>query len=347
MVRAAAAEEVAELVELRRHLGRVGLVELLARVLFQEQALDRLGPRAGEVDEGDGAVAVLQRQLHADAELVAVLGAVAIGAHPLRRAPIECVQELARGRLVDEAALLVLHQPLGQRFRVELLVGRGQVEDLAFRRRRLHRPHRHFFARVGVDRVVDHLAGGAERHRLVGIAVARRERIAEPDHQQVLDRHVGIFHLAPVRQLHPDGDAGIGADLRIRHARDGELVGAGLGALARLAGCRVRLPAPRALAGAGRGAQLRRQAHMHRVRVGQDVVLLGGAPGISAVALHRVAARPADIVVAGRRIGFCRPAVPAFLVVRARRRSAGRRARRILAVGIVQAALGAPHDVGR
>src|SRR6202011_1767625 len=120
----------------RGDLARIGLVELLARVLLEEQAFHRFGAGAGEMHERDRAVAVFQRELHADAELITVLRAVAIRAHPLRRAAREGVEELLRGRLEDEPALFILHQALGQRLRVEVATGGSEVELLLLPRRR-------------------------------------------------------------------------------------------------------------------------------------------------------------------------------------------------------------------
>src|SRR5207302_8732453 len=81
--------------------------------------------------------------------------------------------------------------------------------------------------------------------------------------------------------------------------------------------------------------------------LGQDVILFGGAPGIFAVALAGIAARPADVVVAGGGERRRRPAEAALFVMGALGRRAGRGIRRVLAIGIVEAAFDAPDHVGR
>ena len=200
-------------------------------------------------------MAVLERERHRHAEWVAVLRAVAIGADPLRRLLVECLEKLARARLVDQAFLLVVEQPLRQRLRVELLVGRREVEGAGLFRRDF-RAHCEVFARVGVDRVVDHLARAAEHHWAVRVAVAGRKRIPERHHEQVLDPHVRLDELAAIRQLHIDRNARGCVIKRERHAIDDDFVAARQRALPRLAAGRPRAPAPDTGPGAGIGAAL-------------------------------------------------------------------------------------------
>jgi hypothetical protein len=195
-------------------------------------------------------------------------------------------------------------------------------------------------------RIVDHLAIRAELHRLVRIAFARGEGIAERHDEEILDHHLVLDELAAVGQLDLDRDSGLGTIDRVGHARDGEPVLAGeLLALGLAAGL-ARLPAPDAVAGRA-GELLGRNADRDRVRLREDVVLFRRAPGILALAHRCIAAGTPVAVVAGLAHGLRRPAEPALLVTLAGRCRATVRVRGILAVGIVELAFGAPDDVGR
>src|SRR5262249_29873853 len=138
--------------------------------------------------------------------------------------------------------------------------------------------------------------------------------------------------------------AGVG---RIGNARDGELLAARTRPGFRLAARRARLPGPFAPAGAGRRRVLGAEPDHHRMGIGEDEVLLGGAPGIFALALHHEAAGPALAVVAECRLGLGRPAQARWLVAAAGGRAAGHRRGLVAAVGVIETALRAPHDVGR
>src|SRR5262249_38629399 len=78
--RAAPAEQIAQLIELRANLRSALLAEALASVHLAEYALRDLGARTGKAREGDRAMAILERELDADPERIAVLRAVAIAA---------------------------------------------------------------------------------------------------------------------------------------------------------------------------------------------------------------------------------------------------------------------------
>ena len=166
-----------------------------------------------------------------------------------------------------------------------------------------------------------------------------------------LDHHVPLGQLAAVGQLDRDRDAGIGAVLRVRHARDGELVLArkllGLGLVAfRFAAGLARLPAPSAVAGHV-GELLGRDADRNRMRLRQHIVFFGRAPGILALAHRRVAAWAAIALVASLAQGLRRPTQAALLITFAGRGGATVGMRSVLAVGIIEIALGAPDHVGR
>ena len=219
---------------------------------------------------------VLQRELDADAERIAVLRAVAIAAQPLRRGLVERRLELLRAGTVEALRQLVFHQPAGQNLRIVLIVAGGEAKPghgadggLLLRLER-----RHLVAHQ--RRIVDHLARRAELHRPVGIAFARCERVAERDDEEILDHDLALDEFAPVGQLHGNGNARVRLVERPGHARDGQLAVAGklLGfALAGLA----RLPAPDAIAGhAGkrRGSDL----DYNGMGVGKDEILLRAAP---------------------------------------------------------------------
>src|SRR5206468_7277036 len=130
------------------------------------------------------------------------------------------------------------------------------------------------------------------------------------------------------------------------HARDGELVRAGHALALGFASGLARLPAPSALA--VRAAKLLgRDADRDRVRLGQNVIFSRRAPGISALAEHRIAAGTAVAFIAGLAQRLSRPAEAALLIALAggRRAAVGRRG--ILAVGVGEGPFGAPGDVRR
>src|SRR5262249_59430652 len=58
--------------------------------------------------------------------------------------------------------------------------------------------------------LIHHLASGAELHRPIRIAFARRKRIAESHDEEVLDYHFRLAELAPIGQLDRHPDAGLG-----------------------------------------------------------------------------------------------------------------------------------------
>src|SRR5262249_62313331 len=92
--------------------------------------------------------------------------------------------------------------------------------------------------------IIDHLARGRELHRPVRIAFAGGERVAERDYENVLHHNIALAQLAAIRQPHSDRDAGLRPVLRIRNARDGELVLARQLLLFSLAARLAPLPAP-------------------------------------------------------------------------------------------------------
>src|SRR3954451_18841592 len=69
----AAAEEFAELVELRTNLTARNLARALARIHVEKQPVCHLRARAGEAGQRHGAMAVLERQLDRHTERVAIL----------------------------------------------------------------------------------------------------------------------------------------------------------------------------------------------------------------------------------------------------------------------------------
>src|SRR5262249_20831396 len=194
--------------------------------------------------------------------------------------------------------------------------------------------------------LIDHLAPGAELHRPIRIAFARRKRIAEGHDEEVLDHHFRFGELAPIGQFDRHRDAGLGTIERVRHARDGELVGAGDALALGFASGLARLPAPRALA-VYAAELLGRDPDRDRVRVGQNVVFSRRAPGISALAARRIAAGTAVALIAGLAHRLSRPAEAALLIALAGGRRATVGGRSILAVGIVERPFGAPDDVRR
>src|SRR5262249_47335701 len=169
--------------------------------------------------------------------------------------------------------------------------------------------------------VIGRVAAGAELHRPIRVAFARRKRIAESHDEEVLDHHFRLGELAPIRQLDRHRDTGLGTIERVGHACDGELVGAGDALALGFASGLARLPAPRALA--VRAAKLLgRYPDRDRVRLGQNVVFYRRAPGISALAARRIAARTAVALIAGLAHRLSRPAEAALLIALA----GGRRA---------------------
>src|SRR4029077_5212112 len=84
-----------------------------------------------------------------------------------------------------------------------------------------------------------------------------------------------------------------------------------------------------------------------RVRVGQNVVFSRRAPGVSALAERGVAAETAVAFIAALAPALSRPAEAALPVALAGGRCAAVGRRSILAIGIVERALGAPDDVRR
>src|SRR5262249_10692649 len=120
----AAADQVGELIELGPHLAAV-VLEVLARFLLDEQ-VRRFGAAAGEARERDGAVAVLQGELKADPDRIAVLRAVAVSAEPLRRGLVEGGLELGRGQPIVLLGELVLHQPARQNLWIIVVVAGGE-----------------------------------------------------------------------------------------------------------------------------------------------------------------------------------------------------------------------------
>ncbi len=275
---AAAADEVGQLVELWAYFAAACLAEALARVHFEEEAIGHFGARAGEAREGDRAVAVLERKLDADAEWIAILRAVAVAAQPLRPGLVEGGLEGGRGEPVVALGKLVFHEPPRQDLRIVLIVPGGKAEGRhgGLGRRFLRWPERGDLV-AQEFRVIDHLAGGAELHRAVGIAFARRKGIAERHDEKVLDYDLVVGEFAPIRQLDGDRHARIGAVERIGHARDGQRLVAGLLARLRLSAGLARMPIPAAIAGDAIEL-LGRNADHDRVGVGQDVILLRRPP---------------------------------------------------------------------
>src|SRR5262249_21674284 len=168
----------------------------------------------------------------------------------------------------------------------------------------------------------------------------------ESHDEEVLDHHVRFGELAPIGQLDRHRDAGLGAIGRVGYARDGELVGAGEALALGFAPGLARLPAPRALA-VNAAKLLWRDPDRDRVRLGQNVVFSRRAPGISALAERRIAARTAVALIAGLAQRLSRPAEAALLIALAGGRCATVGGRSILAVGIVERPFGAPDDVRR
>src|SRR5215470_6207837 len=109
--------------------------------------------------------------------------------------------------------------------------------------------------------------------------------------------------------------------LRVRNARDGELVFARQLLLLGLAAGLARLPGPEAVA-CCIGELVRRDLDHDSMGVGQNVVFPGATPGIAALAGREITARLAIRVVAGVIDSLRRPAETALLVLPA----GGRRA---------------------
>ena len=86
----AAADEVAQLIELGADLAAGDSARTLARIHVEKQTLGRLRAGAGEACEGDRAVAVLESELKRDAEGITILRAMTVAAEPPRRRFLEC-----------------------------------------------------------------------------------------------------------------------------------------------------------------------------------------------------------------------------------------------------------------
>src|SRR5262249_41282082 len=110
----AAADEVAQLVELRANLAAVDLACALARRHVEKQALGHLRARAGEAGERDRAMAVLEGKLDRPPERIAVLRAMAVSAQPARRCLLECRQEFGGTEAVKGLVRLVVRAPARQ-----------------------------------------------------------------------------------------------------------------------------------------------------------------------------------------------------------------------------------------
>src|SRR4029077_6552136 len=122
------ADQIAQLIELG-HNFRLGVRagDLLARIALCKQPLDDVGARTGETDKSHGAVAVFQRKSNADAERIAVLRTMTIGAQPLRAAALERLLELARRQTEDGALFLVFHEALRKRLGIGATISRYAV----------------------------------------------------------------------------------------------------------------------------------------------------------------------------------------------------------------------------
>src|SRR5262245_35849717 len=91
---------------------------------------------------------------------------------------------------------------------------------------------------------------------------------------------------------------------------------------------------------------LGRKRDVDGMRLRQDVVLASRAPGIAALADRRIAPRVAVALEADGGQRLRGPAEPRLLVARAPARRASVRRGAVLAVRVVEAALGPPDDVG-
>ena len=215
-------------------------------------------------------MAVLERKLDRHTEGIAVLRAMAVSAQPARRRLVECGQEFGRTEAVKALGRLVVHEAPRQHPGIVPIVAGG--EPVARRGTLGRRFRRETGAQQG--RLVHHLAPGAELHRPIRIAFARRKRIAERHDEEVVDHHLRVGELAPIGQLDRHRDAGLGTIERVGHTRDGELVRAGHALALGFASGLARLPAPSALA--VRAAKLLgRDPDRDRVRLGPNVIFWG------------------------------------------------------------------------
>ncbi len=112
---ASAAHQIGELVELRTHGGVDGA---FTRLLVEEQSFGNFRTGTGKAHQGDGAMRIFQRQLQADAERIAILRAVAIGAEPARPGPVEGRRKFRRAQAIGQSLALVLQQPARQHLRI-------------------------------------------------------------------------------------------------------------------------------------------------------------------------------------------------------------------------------------
>src|SRR6266550_6729264 len=124
----AAADEVAQLIELGADFATGDFTGTLARVHVEKQALGHLRAGAGEGCEGDRAVAVLKSKFKRDAEGIAILRAMAVATEPARRRFLECGKKLRRSEPVKTLRRLILHVPPRQHLRILAILGRGEIE---------------------------------------------------------------------------------------------------------------------------------------------------------------------------------------------------------------------------